>query len=157
MSIHNFSVFPAVADALFSDRFNRIDRLFSQLTGDTPMAVTPAYDIRRVDNDRYALTVSVPGWKESELEIEISGGQLVISGKREEKSDATDEASGWIHRGISRSDFRLSYAVPEHVKVTAAKLAEGILSVELYQEVPDSDKPRKIPIEHVTQAIEHQS
>ncbi|MFS2222644.1 Hsp20 family protein [Pantoea sp. B65] len=157
MSIRNFSVFPALADSVFSDRFNRIDRLFSQLTGDAPVSVAPSYDIRRLDNNRYALTVSVPGWKEHELEIETTGGQLVISGKKEEKSETGDEAGAWIHRGISRADFRLSYVVPEHVKVTSAKLAEGILSVELYQEIPESEKPRKIAIEHSTAEIEHQS
>lgn len=156
MTVRNFSLIPSLSDALFSDRFNRMDRLFSQLTGDTPVAATPAYDIRRVDKERYALAVSVPGWKESELSIETVGGQLTISGKREEQKETASAENGWLHRGISRADFRLSYTVPEHVKVTGAKLQDGILAVDLYQEIPESEKPRRIPITHGQQAIESQ-
>jgi len=156
MTLRNFSLIPSLTDTLFSDRFNRMDRLFSQLTGDTPVAATPAYDIRRVDKERYALAVSVPGWKENELSIETVGGQLTISGKKAEQSETENQESGWLHRGISRADFRLSYTVPEHVKVTGAKLEDGILSVDLYQEIPESEKPRRIPISHSQKAIESQ-
>ncbi len=59
MVLRNFPVIPSVADSLLSDRFSRIDRLFSQLTGDTPVPMTPPYDLKQLDNERYALTVSV--------------------------------------------------------------------------------------------------
>lgn len=156
MTLRNFSLIPSLTDTLFSDRFNRMDRLFSQLTGDTPVTATPAYDIRRVDKDRYVLAISVPGWKEKELSIETVGGQLTVSGKKEQQSETENQENGWLHRGISRADFRLSYTVPEQVKVTGAKLEDGILSVDLYQEIPESEKPRRIPISHGQKAIENQ-
>ncbi len=37
MALKTLSALPVFADSLFADRFNRIDRLFSQLTGDTPV------------------------------------------------------------------------------------------------------------------------
>lgn len=43
MALRSFSAFPSLADSVFSDRFSRIDRLFSQLTGDTPVSATPPY------------------------------------------------------------------------------------------------------------------
>lgn len=121
MTLRAFPMLNDLSDSLFADRFNRIDRLFSQLTGSTPLPSTPSYNIRRVGDNRYELTLSVPGWKESELEIETVGGQLNISGKREEEKTENGE-EGWIHRGISRSDFRASYSLPEHVKITGASL-----------------------------------
>lgn len=162
MALRKFPVFPSIADSAFSDRFNRIDRLFSQLTGDAPVSVSPSYDLKQVDNEHYELTVSVPGWKESELEIEVAGGRLTVTGQKEEVSDNDTEKegqnSGWLHRGISRSDFRLSYSVPEHMKVTTARLQDGLLRVGLHHEIPESEKPRRIPIEHRTaEAIEHQA
>lgn len=39
MALKTLSALPVFADSLFADRFNRIDRLFSQLTGDTPVAL----------------------------------------------------------------------------------------------------------------------
>lgn len=82
MALRTLSAFPGFADSVFSDRFNRIDRLFSQLTGDTPVSASPAYDLKKVDGNHYLLTLSVPGWKEDELEIETVGGNLHVSGKR---------------------------------------------------------------------------
>jgi len=120
MALRNFPLFPSVADSAFSDRFNRIDRLFSQLTGDAPVSVSPSYDLRQTDNEHYELTVSVPGWQEHELEIEVAGGRLTVTGQKEvvtdKEADKEGQNSGWLHRGISRSDFRLSYSVPEHMK-----------------------------------------
>jgi len=162
MSLHQISVFPSLADSALSDRFSRIDKLFSQLTGDSQLTSLPAYDLQRVDNDRYALTVSVPGWKEQELEIELSGGRLSVAGKKETPApEASDEAKednrGWIYRGIARHDFRLSFAIPEHMKVIGASLADGLLNVGLVQEIPESEKPRLIPIETGgARTLEHQ-
>ena len=153
MTLRTFPILHDLSDSLFADRFNRIDRLFSQLTGSTPLPAMPAYNIRRLEDNRYELTLSVPGWKESELEIETVGAQLNISGKREEeKTENGDE--GWIHRGISRSDFRASYSLPEHVKVTGASLKNGLLTVELFQDIPEEEKPQRIAINH-SPAIEH--
>ncbi|VXC56912.1 Heat-shock protein [Pantoea brenneri] len=163
MSLHQISVFPSLADSALSDRFSRIDKLFSQLTGDRQVASVPAYDLQRLDDARYALTVSVPGWKEHELEIELSGGRLSVAGKKETTAsdgaeEAKDEKSGWIYRGIARHDFRLSFSIPEHMKVTGASLADGLLNVGLLQEIPESEKPRRIPIEvgGAPRTLEHQ-
>lgn len=164
MSLRNFPVFPLISDSLFSDRFSRIDRLFSQLTGDTPVAVAPPYNLQQLDDERYTLTLSVPGWKESELEIEVAGGRLTVTGRKEERSendtssDSDRSGGSWLHRGISRTDFRLSYSVPEHMKVTEARLQDGLLSVGLHLEIPESEKPRRIPIaHHASDVIEHQA
>lgn len=161
MNVRHFSLIPSLSDALFSERLNRMNGLFGQSADNVSLATSPAYDIRRVDKDRYTLAVSVPGWKESDLAIETVGGQLTISGKKQEQNE-TENQQGWLHRGINHADFRLSYMVPEHVKVTGATLQDGILSVDLYQEIPESEKPRRIPISHEQtienqQTIEHQS
>jgi hypothetical protein len=42
----------------------------------------PAYDLQKVDDSNFLLSVSVPGWKDDELEIETVGGNLHITGKR---------------------------------------------------------------------------
>jgi len=155
MALRTLSALPVFADSIFSDRFNRIDRLFSQLTGDTPVSASPAYDLRKQDSNRYQLTVSVPGWKENELEIETVGGNLTVSGKRAEES--TEENENWIYRGIRRAGFQLSFSLPEHTKVNGARLENGLLQVDIYQEIPESEKPKKIAIENNQKVIEHKS
>ena len=155
MALRTLSALPVFADSIFSDRFNRIDRLFSQLTGDTPVAAAPSYDLKKQDSNRYQLTVSVPGWKEGELEIETVGGNLTVAGKRAEES--SEEKENWIYRGIRRADFQLSFSLPEHTKVSGAKLENGLLQVDIYQEIPESEKPQKIAIESNQKVIEHKS
>ena len=90
MALKTLSALPVFADSLFADRFNRIDRLFSQLTGDTPVGALPAYDLQKIDDSNFLLSVSVPGWKDEELEIETVGGNLHITGKRGETDPGTD-------------------------------------------------------------------
>jgi molecular chaperone IbpA len=155
MAFKSLSLFPDVTDSLFSDRFNRIDRLFSQLTGDVPLTTAPACDIKRQDESHYSITLSVPGWKEDELDISATGGQLTVSGKRAEQQNQQDEKGGWLHRGISRHNFSVSYSLPQHVKVERARLEHGLLEISLYQEIPESEKPRKIAIESQQRVIEH--
>lgn len=147
MTLRTYPLLHDLSGSLFADRFNHIDRLFSQLTGSTPLPSVPLYDIRRLDDNRYELTLSVLGWKESELEIETVGGQLNISGKSEEEKTENSE-DGWIHQGISRSDFRASYSLPDHVKVTGASLENGLLVIKLYQNVPEEEKPQRIAIQN---------
>ncbi|MBX9446470.1 Hsp20 family protein [Dickeya chrysanthemi] len=161
MAFKSVSLFPAFTDALFSDRFNRIDRLFSQLTGDTPLTATPSYDIRRLDDTHYGITVSVPCWREEELEINTQGGQLTISGKhKDEVSQEQQEQENWLYRGINRTDFSISYSLPEHVKVEGAHLENGLLTIHLRQDIPENEKPKKIAIENRNQAgvqaLEHE-
>ncbi|VYU80831.1 Hsp20 family protein [Metakosakonia massiliensis] len=155
MALRTLSAFPGIADSVFSDRFNRIDRLFSQLTGDAPVSSLPAYDIQKTDEHNFLLTLSVPGWKEDELEIETVGGSLHVSGKQVENSEQKEE--NWLYRGIRRADFRLSFSLPEHARVSNAKLESGLLHITVYQEIPESEKPRKIAIENKQQAIEHKA
>ena len=117
MALKTLSALPVFADSLFADRFNRIDRLFSQLTGDTPVGTLPAYDLQKVDDSNFLLCVSVPGWKDDELEIETVGGNLHISGKRQETDASTDSGERWIYKGIRRANFQLSFSLPEHAQL----------------------------------------
>ena len=69
MTLRTFPVLHVLSDSLFADRFNRIDRLFSQLTGGTPLPSTPSYNIRLLGDNRYELTLSVPGWKRANWKL----------------------------------------------------------------------------------------
>lgn len=100
MALKTLSALPVFADSLFADRFNRIDRLFSQLTGDTPVGTLPAYDLQKVDDSNFLLSVSVPGWKDDELEIETVGGNLHITGKRAQTENHSGGSQGWIYKAF---------------------------------------------------------
>lgn len=132
MALKTLSALPVFADSLFADRFNRIDRLFSQLTGDTPVGTLPAYDLQKVDDSNFLLSVSVHGWKDDELEIETVGGICIFPGNARNRC-STDSGERWIYKGIRRANFQLSFSLPEHAQINQAQLDSGILKIAIHQ------------------------
>ncbi|MFQ6565826.1 Hsp20 family protein [Dickeya dianthicola] len=53
-----------------------------------------------------------------------------------------------------------SYSLPDHVNVESAQLENGLLTINLKQDIPENEKPKKIAIENRnqagTQALEHE-
>ena len=54
--------------------------------------------------------------------------------------------ASYLHRGIARRAFEHRFQLADHVKVTGAKLVNGLLDIELVREVPEAMKPQKISI-----------
>lgn len=152
MLYRSFSMMPTIADNLFSDRFDRIDKLFSRLTGDAPLSDVPSYNLIQKDEINYELTVSVPGYQESELDISIQNKQLIVTGKRELTLD--NEQTKWLHRGISQDTFTLNFSLNNRIKVKSANLSNGLLKLELEYETPEEEKPQRIPI--CSNSVEHE-
>ena len=145
--IKPFSLFPVISDNLLSNRFDQIDRLFSQLTGSKPIsAPIQTYNLKQVDDNHYELTVSVPGYQESDLTVSLKGGRLFVEGKREEKTK--DENEKWIHHGITQGQFTLQFDLGKNVKIEKADLSSGLLTVGIEYEVPEEEKPLMIAIEN---------
>jgi len=145
MSYHSFSLIPAFSNNPLSDRFSRIDNLFSRLTGNEPLSDNPSYNLLQRDETHYELTVSIPGYQEHELDISVLNSQLTISGKQ---SAATEhqEKEKWLHKGINQREFSLQFGLGHRVKVRNASLSLGLLKVEIEDEIPEQEKPQKISI-----------
>ncbi|HNR75694.1 MAG TPA: Hsp20 family protein [Parvularculaceae bacterium] len=120
------------------------DRMFDLLDtlGKSEAGGYPPYNIERVDEDRYRITLAVAGFGEGDLEIEIHETTLKIVGARPE----TDDARSYLHQGIAGRSFERRFQLADHVKVDGASLANGLLNIELRREVPETMKPRKIEI-----------
>lgn len=102
----------------------------------------PPYNIEKLGEDSYRVTMAVAGFAESELDITLDAGTLTVSGR----PATTDGERQYLHRGIARRAFERRFELAEHIKVVGAKLANGLLDVELAREVPEALKPRKISI-----------
>ena len=92
----------------------------------------PEYRIYRIDADNHRISVKVPGFSEKELSITVEGETLKITGQQ------SDENESFAH----------SFTLPEHTEIKEAQLKNGILTLDLTRIIPDSLKPRKIPITH---------
>ena len=105
----------------------------------------PPYDIERVGKDAYKIILAVAGFSREELTLTAERNLLTIEGKRA----AADPGAGqreFLHRGIGARAFKQTFQLADHVKVTAADLADGLLTVDLVREVPEVMRPRQIQI-----------
>jgi molecular chaperone IbpA len=122
------------------------DRLFSILEGAQRQAQAdagyPPYNIERVSEDGYRITIAVAGFSESELSLVQQENLLIVTGKQK-----AEEGVVFLHRGIAARAFERRFNLADYVRVSAASLENGLLVIDLVREVPESVKPRAIQIQ----------
>src|SRR4029078_8644834 len=127
----------------YTIRFARLGSLLDTLTsfeGETPSY--PPYNIERVGENDYRISMAVAGFREADLSIDVKENTLSIRGeKRTEQEDTT-----FLHRGIASRSFERRFQLADHVVVKVAVLENGLLHVDLVRELPEAMKPRTIPI-----------
>jgi len=104
----------------------------------------PPYNLEKVEDNHYRITVAVAGFSMEELDITIADNKLTISGSNAPHGDG--DARVFVHKGIAERSFERSFLLADHVNVTGANLENGLLTVDLLQEIPEEMKPRKIAI-----------
>ena len=103
----------------------------------------PPYNIERLGENDYRITMAVAGFSPDEIEIEVKEQTLKISGAKKEQ---IDNGSEFLHRGIATRNFERQFQLADHVKVSEASMEDGLLHVTLKREIPEAMKPRKIKI-----------
>jgi len=122
------------------------DRLFDQmlLAGEYPNTVStgyPPYNVERIDDGRWRVTIAVAGFGENDIEVIVDQGNLNINGK---KSDKTDE--NMLYHGIANRQFNRSFQLADYVEVEEASLKDGMLTLNLIRNVPEALRPKKIKL-----------
>jgi molecular chaperone IbpA len=118
------------------------DRLFDMLDSSI-RPDWPPYDIEKVGEDEYSISMAVAGFSIDEIELTQEGNTLLVSGA---KKQAGSQAQSYLHRGIANRNFKQTFSLADHVKVVDAALKNGLLSIKLIREVPEQLKPRRILI-----------
>jgi molecular chaperone IbpA len=125
------------------------DRLFDMLesgNGGQASDNYPPFDLERVSDDEYRITLAVAGFRPDEIDITAQQNLLIVSGRKRD-----DEGRQYIHRGIATRAFERRFGLADYVQVKNADLSDGILSVELVREIPEEMKPRKVAINGVSE------
>jgi molecular chaperone IbpA len=102
----------------------------------------PPYNIERLAENEYRISMAVAGFAEDELKLEVKDTTLTVSGDK--KVDAAERQV--LHRGIAARSFERRFHLADHVEVTGAALKDGLLDIELVRNVPERLKPRTIAI-----------
>jgi len=120
------------------------DRLFDLLENGTGWQGAdnyPPFDLERIGDDSYRITLAVAGFGQDEIDITAQQNLLIVTGRK------TGEDQGrYIHRGIATRAFERRFGLADYVQVKKAELRDGMLSIELVREIPEEMKPRRIEI-----------
>jgi molecular chaperone IbpA len=103
----------------------------------------PPFDIEKLGDDSYRITLAVAGFKRDEIEIVAHQNMLTITGRR---GDDRGKDGNFLHMGIATRAFERKFELADFVRVTGAELSDGLLRIELAREIPEAMKPRKIDI-----------
>jgi molecular chaperone IbpA len=123
--------------------FDRLAQLFDEAQRADAQPSYPPYNIELVSEDKYSITMALAGFARSEIDVEVEGDSLKITGRKQK-----DEVKHtYLHRGIAARDFEHRFQLADHVKVVSARLDNGLLNIELVREIPETLKPRKILID----------
>lgn len=134
--------------------FDRVaDMLDRVLTQETSASTYPPYNIEKLDEKSYRISIAVAGFSDADLTVEQREHQLVVAAKREKDGDART----YLHRGIATRAFEKRFQLADHVRVTGAVAEHGMLHIDLVREVPEALKPRRIEIGGHAKAIEADS
>ena len=125
--------------------FDRINRIFDTVLRDLDNAPSyPPYNIEALGDNAYQITMAVAGFGDGDIEVTQKENALVVRGRL---ADGDGKERSYLHRGIATRAFERRFVLADHVSVTGAKLANGLLNIELVREVPEALKPRTIAIE----------
>jgi molecular chaperone IbpA len=102
----------------------------------------PPFNLERVAEDRYRITLAVAGFRSDEIEITAQQNLLLVQGKKEEKQDNAT----FLHFGIATRSFERRFELADFIRVENANLVDGLLTIELLREVPEAMKPKTIAI-----------
>ena len=103
----------------------------------------PPYDIEKTGEDQYRLTMAVAGFSADDLEITKHPNLLVVTAHKAEKPGGTEV----LHRGIANRGFERRFQLADYMEVAAANVADGLLTIDLVRQVPESMKPKHIPVQ----------
>jgi molecular chaperone IbpA len=126
--------------------FDRLARMLDEASSFEAPSYPP-YNIERLSEDEYRITMAVAGFAPEDITIEVKGNALTVSGKKAEKTETTK--SEFLHQGIASRAFERRFQVADHVQVHGAGMENGLLHISLKREVPEALKPRTIPVNGV--------
>jgi molecular chaperone IbpA len=121
------------------------DRLFDMLETNAQRASAenyPPFNLERLADDRYRITLAVAGFTCDEIEITAQQNLLLVAGKKDDKA----QGQSFLHVGIANRSFERRFELADFVFVDDARLNDGLLVIDLVREVPEAMKPKSIAI-----------
>ena len=104
----------------------------------------PPFNIEKRGDDDFRITLALAGFKPEDIDITAQQNLLTVTGRKQEEARTAE--SEMLHVGIANRGFERRFELADHVRVSGADLADGLLVIDLVREVPEAMKPKKIAI-----------
>jgi len=123
----------------FDTMFDQMERRFANQVSNN----YPPFNILKWNEDQYEIQIAITGFEKEEIRVEVERNQLSVFGESKEMSlgDAM-----YLHRRLATRDFEKTFTLAEHMEVKLAEIRNGMLRIQLFRNVPESEKPRIIDI-----------
>jgi molecular chaperone IbpA len=150
----------------FDSWFVGFDDIAKKLTAAQEQAAAfttkyPPYNLKKIDENKYAIELAVAGFAKQDLEIEIVEDKLIIKGNTTSQDPADPGVMSWpqmLHNGLAMRPFTRTFTLSDNVEIRGASLLNGILKIALEAIIPEHKKPKKVEIntdeEYPSQAAE---
>src|SRR5262249_5158888 len=114
--MRHFDLTPLYRSTIGFDRLGSLLDTLGAFEGDTPSY--PPYNIERVGENEYRISMAVAGFGEKDLTIEVKENTLSIRGEKQAEVGETT----YLHRGIAGRSFERRFQLADHVVVKGASL-----------------------------------
>ena len=94
----------------------------------------PPFNIEQTSDRSFRISLATAGFSEADLSITLENRQLVIQGKKNQETDKRI----FLHRGIATRQFQRSFVLADGVEVDEAFMENGLLHIDLLQNIPAS-------------------
>jgi len=121
----------------FNRELDRINHIHNAATRQS----YPPYDLVKVDEDTYKLSLAVAGFSKDNIKVSVDNGTLIIKGETAEVTDVEV-----VHKGIAGRKFTRTFALGEYMEVTGAEMKDGMLYIDIDRIIPEEKKPKEIAI-----------
>ena len=123
----------------FDTMFDQMERRFANSVSNN----YPPHNIIKLDENEYAIQLAVTGFDKTEISVTVENNVLIVKGE----SQTTDYApEQYLHRSLATRDFIKEFPLAEHIEVVGAETKNGMLTVKLIRDIPESAKPKVIDI-----------
>jgi molecular chaperone IbpA len=140
--------------AKFDKFFVGADQYFNRIKDLTAATVEvaskyPPYNIKKVSDNKYVIEMAVAGFGKQDIELTLEDNKLVVNGKMETVDDLTKDGidQTYLWKGISDRAFSRQFTLADNVEIKNANLINGMLKIWLEAIIPESKKPKTIPID----------
>jgi molecular chaperone IbpA len=139
---------PTIVTQLRNDPFllgfdQLFDRLISSGVGTAQASSYPPYNIVRSSNsDNFAIEIALAGFEEKDIKVTVKEETLTVESAKDHDADS----AVYVHQGIAARNFKRSWTLSPTIKVTEASFVNGLLIVNLVNEIPEEKKPKTITI-----------